>query len=498
MMDSGVYKLGNGLVYYVMVEGNSIRWLAERSDGHWCHIYEGEFSTDGTFEGSYVDLPKGMTNNTGTEKYNVINRTRFENVRSLGYYYDKLEEWPEIRHIRNSLMHKAGFQSPLHELTGTWLSDNGGVYYIRQFRDGRVFWMGEPERRNMEEPLPWSNIFIGRVERDSIRGKVIKGTFYDTPKGITRNSGNIEFELNGDNNEFIKIGSRIGSGRKWKRMNSVVVKIKCSSLNIIRQNERRGDEPMIAMAFFNADSSTVDWDNPAAAQIQVVSHFTGGLGSNAKRGSYLQPREHQSSACFHVAYQPKNNSENEIAKLGVVFYVIEDDHIGGLDSGSSFPWRRIPSVRWTRPISTEQELPKKRYYSPGKVPKFENPSHGAYIPERPTSTRTIQKHDYKSLGTWVATNIEHAIRNEEEFPPLRYAAPSPTKDDYIGTNGYMWEIGGNTLGNLPPEDTRGQRLGVSGDDAQYWVFMQLSILRGERVVCPDPPIPSRGGLSGGA
>jgi hypothetical protein len=500
MIDSGVYKLGNGLLYYVIVEGNTIRWLGERSDGHWCHIYEGQFSSDGTtFEGSYVDVPKGVTNTIKSEKYNVISRTRFENVRSLGYFYEKQDEWPEIYNIRNSLMHKASFQgSTLSDLTGTWLSDNGGVYYLRQLRDGRVLWVGEPERRNMDEPLPWSNVFFGNVETDPNRGKFIRGSFYDTPKGKTRGSGRVEFELNGDNSEFIKLGNGAGSGRKWRKVYSVVVKMKCSGLNIIRQNERKGDEPMITMAFFNADSSSVDWDNPAAAQIHVVSHFTGGLGSNAKQGAYLRPQEHQSSACFHVAYHPKNNVENEIAKLGVVFNVIEDDQFGSLQSGTRFPWRRVPSVRWGRTISTEQELPEKRYYSPGKVPPPLTPPEGAAsIPYRPIPERQVQIHDHRSLGAWMARSFEHAIRNEEELPPLRYGAPTPTKDDYIGTNGFMWEIGRTNGPILPAESIRGQRLGVSGDDAQYWVYMQLSVLD-DRVVCPDPIVPQSGGLSGGA
>lgn len=493
MIDSGVYKLGNGLLYYVMVEGNSIRWLGERSDGHWCHIYEGEFSSDRTFDGSYINLPKGVDDNIGTEKYNVISRTRFENIRSLGYYYDKLEEWPEISHIRNSLMHKAGFQSDLSKLTGTWLSDNGGVYYLRELDDGRVLWLGEPERRNMAQPLPWCNIFIGNIITDPGRGKFIRGTFYDTPKGITRGSGNVEFELNADNTEFIKKGSRIGSGRKWRRVYSRVVKLKCSGLDIIRQNERKGDEPSIAMAFFNADSSTINWDNPVGAEVSVVSHYTGGLGLNAKQGTTtLRPKAHQSSACFHVTWHPKNRNENEIAKIGVIFYVWEEDRIGDLSRGSSFPWRRIPSKRWGRQVTTEQELPKKRYYEPGKVPKIENPAQGTYPTQNNSAGRPVQRHDYISLGAWVANVFDNAIQNEDNLPNLGYVAPTPNRDDYIGTNGFMWEIGEQYV--RPANG--GQRLGVSGDDAQYWVYFTMSLLE-DRVVCADPPLPNSGGLSGG-
>ena len=64
----------------------------------------------------------------------------------------------------------------LADLSGVWKGSDGGTYYLRQ--DGNTLYMyGE---RADERPI-WSNVFTGRVTRDTVSGH-----WMDVPKGRTR------------------------------------------------------------------------------------------------------------------------------------------------------------------------------------------------------------------------------------------------------------------------------------------------------------------------
>jgi hypothetical protein len=76
------------------------------------------------------------------------------------------------------------------DLTGTWLSDDGGLYYLRQ-AGNTLWWAGvsteSPRGLNdFHLGLRWSNVFRGQLS-----GNVIDGEWADVPKGTILQSGHL-------------------------------------------------------------------------------------------------------------------------------------------------------------------------------------------------------------------------------------------------------------------------------------------------------------------
>jgi hypothetical protein len=65
-------------------------------------------------------------------------------------------------------------------LTGLWVGDDGGNYYIRHTEDGEIWWLGVA----LESPPRFSN-----VARGTIAGNSIQLDWVDVPWGSTRGGG---------------------------------------------------------------------------------------------------------------------------------------------------------------------------------------------------------------------------------------------------------------------------------------------------------------------
>jgi hypothetical protein len=98
-----------------------------------------------------------------------------------------------LQEARDQLSRCQAGLSP-YDLTGAWVSDDGGVYLLRQL-DGAVWWAG----LSTESPLgaddfhlglTYSNVFAGTVSATSI-----SGDWADVPKGNIFNSGTIGVEI---------------------------------------------------------------------------------------------------------------------------------------------------------------------------------------------------------------------------------------------------------------------------------------------------------------
>jgi hypothetical protein len=70
-------------------------------------------------------------------------------------------------------------------LTGTWKSNQGATYFIRQIGNV-IWWYGE----STDSGKQWTNVFRG-----TIAGNRIKGTWADVPKGRLANSGVLELQI---------------------------------------------------------------------------------------------------------------------------------------------------------------------------------------------------------------------------------------------------------------------------------------------------------------
>jgi len=96
----------------------------------------------------------------------------------------------------------------LADLSGIWSCNDGGTYYLRQ--DGNTLYMyGE---RGEERPV-WSNVFIGKVARDTVTGNWV-----DLPKGPTRGNGALALKVTNDGNTLVATRKTGGfGGSTWTR-----------------------------------------------------------------------------------------------------------------------------------------------------------------------------------------------------------------------------------------------------------------------------------------
>jgi len=96
----------------------------------------------------------------------------------------------------------------LADLTGTWVGDDGGRYYLRQINSD-LYWYGE---QKVSAP-GWANVFIGRVN-----GSRIEGRWADVPKGRTANAGRLHLEVRQRGNTLVAVEKTGGfGGSNWTR-----------------------------------------------------------------------------------------------------------------------------------------------------------------------------------------------------------------------------------------------------------------------------------------
>jgi len=99
--------------------------------------------------------------------------------------------------------------APAADLTGTWRSDDGGTYYLREMNN-TLHWYGEESATNPR----WANVFQGRI-----RGRQVRGTWMDVPKGRTRGHGQLVLAVrpNGMSMDVVRKTGGFGSSH-WTRV----------------------------------------------------------------------------------------------------------------------------------------------------------------------------------------------------------------------------------------------------------------------------------------
>ena len=95
---------------------------------------------------------------------------------------------------------------PVH-LTGKWLCNDGGTYFIRQI-GSEIWWHG----LSRDGGATWSNVFHGQLN-----GKQFSGRWADVPQGRIQGSGEITLQILG-HNKFKAIRKTGGfGGNMWTR-----------------------------------------------------------------------------------------------------------------------------------------------------------------------------------------------------------------------------------------------------------------------------------------
>ena len=87
-------------------------------------------------------------------------------------------------------------------MTGTWSTDDGGTYYIKQ-NGNKVWWVGGS---GFSPGTGFTNVFDGKRTGDNI-----KGSWSDLPLGNNRCNGDLSLQCNQDaNNDILARTSATG------------------------------------------------------------------------------------------------------------------------------------------------------------------------------------------------------------------------------------------------------------------------------------------------
>ncbi|WP_146052797.1 hypothetical protein [Aquimarina sp. I32.4] len=206
---SGYYKANDGGHYYIRHIGNNVYWFGEHPTGNWANIFKGEL-VGNKITGYFYDLPKGRVAGKGVLKlsilYNGVVLTKDSGNNFGGSLWVKTIKPANLPGIR-----PAGFgvRNDINNITGRWIGDDGGYYYIRQIGN-RVVWFGE---RNFVSGQPtWSNVAYG-----SRFYSQLWLDWVDVPKGSINSSGILRGSIDSAN-YITKVHSTGGfGGLSWRR-----------------------------------------------------------------------------------------------------------------------------------------------------------------------------------------------------------------------------------------------------------------------------------------
>jgi hypothetical protein len=101
------------------------------------------------------------------------------------------------------------------DMTGHWLGDDGGTYYLRQIGDV-VWWVG---LSGGNDGRTYSNTFRGTMTTQSINNEqinVISGEYVDVPRGHIKNSGKLLLHVSAPTT-IQKISGQFGT-EKWSKL----------------------------------------------------------------------------------------------------------------------------------------------------------------------------------------------------------------------------------------------------------------------------------------
>jgi hypothetical protein len=110
----------------------------------------------------------------------------------------------------------------LPNLSGTYMADDGGIYYVQQ--SGKtLWWAGMSLDRELPPDLQWhrglsfTNVFSGTIGRRNI----VTGGWSDVPRGTILSHGQLKLQVtaSGAGIEFVKVAATGGfGGSKWHRI----------------------------------------------------------------------------------------------------------------------------------------------------------------------------------------------------------------------------------------------------------------------------------------
>lgn len=300
----------NGFYFVKQIdEWSEIWWVGEHILGNFVNVFRGRLSVsrDGEcrWEGRFYDVPKGLTCNAGNLELIGVPSSRGafviarENLDTL--FGARIWTPGFTREFSDVSAEKVcpGFEGvSLENLSGLWVGDDLGFYYVHDLRDTNEFvWFAEHPSAEPREPgaprgRQWANVFIGEREGNSATGR-----WSDVPKGEIDQHGTLQLSIVDE--ETIRIISQTGGygGRILRRRRSrgrQDVRIIFRTLEILNQQERKsgGDDPYIEFLIAKMDGEAVDPSRLGESEAVVRSELVNTLPRSQPRGSTIDLSAH--------------------------------------------------------------------------------------------------------------------------------------------------------------------------------------------------------------
>lgn len=255
----------------------------------------------------------------------------------------------------------AGF-SRAEDLTGAWIGDDGGSYYLRHIPvTGDVVWYGEsadatpsvvPSGGGSLPPRGFANVFVGRLA-----GSDLSGFWADVPRGATRGAGRMTLRQVGEGRlEVATVTGGFGGRRFWK-VETLDVTVTVPRLTIELAEEDR-EEPLLYLSFFKLDGEGVDLDALAGSRASF-HHPPSTLIGDDLTGTH--PVDPSNSTYRTVLRSVRARNARDAARatlIGVIGYAFE------VDEGYPNEFRRERLTTWR----ASQEVHVARTLAGGALP----------------------------------------------------------------------------------------------------------------------------------
>ncbi|NJM68682.1 MAG: hypothetical protein HC851_24970 [Acaryochloris sp. RU_4_1] len=220
-MITGIYSCNDGGFYYVRTTGDAdgqrLFWFGEFPGG-FSNVHvgvlraipgrTGAFSID---DGAWYDVPKGIATSAGTLDL-TLEANVIQKLQGTGGFSGS--RWTKIngRPACGARTNLKGFTG--EGLTGVWVGNDGGIYYVRQ-KGAEIVWFGEGCANPGVVPA-FANVFQG-----SISGSNFGGQWADVPYGNNIGSGTINLRaVNPNRIERVTQTGGFG-GSVWERSSTI-------------------------------------------------------------------------------------------------------------------------------------------------------------------------------------------------------------------------------------------------------------------------------------
>jgi len=352
----------DGGIYYVAQRErpDEIWWFAEHPDARWAHVFRGRLTLDGTsarWDGTFIDVPKGVACGVGelgwerrmvAPRTPVLVRTSREGPRNR---FGGTQIAPATALTTPSVRRLApGFAGEgMENLTGVWIGDDGGTYYIREVAGtGQIAWVGEHPEARPRDPVTgsrWVNVFMGQRS-----DRLIRGHFSDVPKGEIDNHAPLTLFVASDRRIVMVSSSGGFGGTRFTRVENLSVTLRWVALTVMDQQEwiLEGDEPYFYAMIARMDGATVDLTDPTRARVVTSDSLIAPmLRSNIGAGtvvslSSLPPID------FPIVPVRGDTPGSAHPVLGIALRGVEKDF-------STDGWRRDRLEDWVGPVRSELE-----------------------------------------------------------------------------------------------------------------------------------------------